>query len=195
MKTNAYLSAALLVFAVSGLAAAAQDTNTNPPPAAAPSVAAPAAATTINGLVYVAQLPTPTQLLKDAEAEGLTIARIDQSPDKLVVVYQYPDGHTRAFAYQPMTSAAPAAPVAPVSSATYTVISTPPPAPNVIYSQPATVIYQQPPTVYYSTRYYDPVWDFWAPLAIGVGIGWSTGGHGHYYHGGGYYGGHHGWHH
>jgi len=50
------------------------------------------------------------------------------------------------------------------------------------------VYYESPSYV----RYYDPAWDFWAPLAIGVGLGWGFGGHGHYY--GGYHGGHHGHH-
>ena len=68
------------------------------------------------------------------------------------------------------------------ANATYTVVSAPPPT--------TTVVYVDPSPVYYSTRYYrsyDPAWDFWAPLTLGVGLGWASGGH-HCWHG---YGGWH----
>ena len=194
------LSAVILAAAVSGTAVFAQN---NAAPAdsstigvsAAPQVAAPVA---INGVVYVEKLPTPTQLMTEAEAEHLTITRMDQSSNRIVVVYQYPDGRSRAFAYSTVPPSANDQVVmaTPVnnSTATYTMISPPsaPPAAGttVVYSQPATrVVYYESPSY---VRYYDPAWDFWAPLAIGVGLGWGFGGHGHYY--GGYHGGHHGHH-
>jgi len=101
MKTSTLFPTVLLALAVSGSMALAQDTSAPAPAAmtiAQPTSPAPAV---INGYVYVAKLPTPTQLLKDAEAEGLTIARMEQSADRMIVVYQYPNGSTRTFAYTP----------------------------------------------------------------------------------------------
>jgi len=186
MKTSSLFPAIFLAAAVSGSIALAQDKPSPAPdaPPPAPVAQASSAPVAINGYVYVAKLPTPTQLLADAEAEGLTIARMDQSADRMVVVYQYADGHTRTFAYMP-ASAQGSAPVtqAPLvtSNATYTVVSVPP---------PPSVVYTSPPPVYYSSRYYrsyDPAWDFWAPLTLGIGLGWVSGGH-HSWHG------HGGWH-
>lgn len=184
--------------ALAGPVAFAQD---NPAPAAPSAGAANVSATPqnaapvpINGFVYVEKLPTPTQLMTEAEAENLTITRMDQSANRIVVVYQYPDGRTRAFAY---TTSAPAGDdqvqlvtPASTSTATYTMVSPPPPPPRrettVVYSEPERVIYYDSPRY---VRYYQPAWDFWAPLAIGVGLGWGFGGHGH----GGFHG--HGGHH
>lgn len=186
MKTSALFPAALLAIAFAGSTALAQE---NPPSAPTPAAAPAAAPITVNGVVYVDKLPTPTALLKDAEAEGLTIARMEQGPDRMVVVYQYSNGTTRAFAYT-TTVTGPSAPVVaqspqPASTATYTLVS----------SQPSTtIVYTQPETVYYEpryVRYYDPVWDGWAPLAIGLGVGlsWHSGYHDCWH------GGHGGWHH
>lgn len=190
MKTYR-LSAALLSAALTGTAGLAQATATPAAPASAPAIVAtaPAAPVAITGYVYVDKLPTPTQLMSQADAEHLTITRMDQTANQIVAVYQYPDGRTRAFAYT-TTEPGGTAP-APASNATYTVV--PPPAntqPTVVYAEPApTVVYYDSPRY---VRYYDPAWDFWAPLAIGVGLGWGFGGHGHY-HGG--FHGHGGWHH
>ena len=190
------LSAVLLAAAVSGTAVFAQtDAVASAAPAAGVTPAPPAPApVAVNGIVYVEKLPTPTQLTAEAEAEHLTITRMDQSASRVVAVYQYPDGRTRAFAYTtvPPTSNDQVVTAAPAntSTATYTMVA-PPSAPSttVVYAQPA------PSVVYYDTpgyvRYYDPAWDFWAPLAIGVGLGCGFGGHG-YYHGG--FHGHGGWH-
>jgi hypothetical protein len=190
------LSAVLVAAAFAGTAAIAQTSPATAAPSPAGVSAAPqnAAPVAINGFVYVDKLPTPTQLTSEAEAEHLTITRMDQSANRIVVVYQYPDGRTRTFAYSTVAptgndqvvTAAPAN----TATATYTMVA-PPPAPTttVVYAQPA------PSVVYYdSPRYvrcYDPAWDFWAPLAIGVGLGWGFGGHGGW-HGG--FHGHGGWH-
>jgi hypothetical protein len=188
MKTTTLLPAVALAAIISGTAGWAQENAAPAPDNANTQVAQPGtpAPTPVNGFVYVAKLPTPTQLLKDAEAEGLTIARMEQGPDRLLVVYQYPNGSSRSFVYT--TSPVSVANAAPLSNqlatATYTVVSPP----------PGTVVYPQPQTVYYApsyVRYYDPAWDFWAPLAVGVGLGWGFGGHG--WHGGWH--GHGGWHH
>jgi hypothetical protein len=189
MKTITLLPAALLAVIVSGIPALAED-NVKPAPApvAAASVAEPAV---IDHVVYLARLPTPAELMKGAEAQATPILRMDQTANQIVVVYQYAGGRTVTFAYTLLSSAGSApAPSAQTSTATYstqTVAVAPAPA--------TTVVYAEPPTVYYSpgyVRYYDPAWDFWAPLAIGVGLGWGFGG----WHGGGWHGGGHGggWH-
>jgi hypothetical protein len=205
MKTKYLIPAVLLAAAVAGSTALAQD---NSGAASTPANAQVAAPTPVNGVVYVEKLPTATQLTKDAESEGLSIVRIDQSAERVLVVYKYPNGTARTFAYTTSEggTAAPtmtqaAAPA--TSAASYTVVSAPQQSPNtVVYASPApTVIYTNPAPVYYApgyATYYDPAWDFWAPLAIGVGLGWGFHGGGYYhggYHGGGWHGGGHGWHH
>ena len=142
----------------------------------------------INHIVYLAKLPTPAELQKGAALQGAVVLRIDQTNDRMVVVYEYSGGRAVTFAFTLLSAAAnyPAATVAPATSASGN-------AATVVYAQPASatqVVYAQPSTVYYTPRYvsyYDPAWDFWTPLALGVGIG-LIGGHGH-----GWYGGH-GWH-
>ncbi|MEI7800229.1 MAG: hypothetical protein EBT98_04965 [Opitutaceae bacterium] len=183
MKTIGLVSSLLLAASLISSSVLAQDN------ASAPASAAPEAPVTLNGVVAVEKLPTPTSLLKDAEAEGLTILRMEQTPDRMIVVYQYPDGSTRAFAYTTTVELAAASPVraATLSKATYTVVAEPAPAPAVVYAQPETIYYTQREPLYYSPRYiraYDPAWDFWTPLAVGVGLGWGFGGH--HSHGGSY---------
>lgn len=197
MKTPSLLTTALLATALAAPFALAQ-TRPAPTPPAAPPAAPEAANVTelppVNHLVYLDKLPTPAALMKEAAAQGTTIQRIDRTSDSVVVIYKYADGHTDTFGYTTLSAAstvdAPAvvsAPPAPPPQ--ITVVSAPPPT--------TTVIYREPPTVYYETRYRyydDPLDHFWAPLALGIGIGWVTGGHGSYYHGhGGYY--HRGWRH
>lgn len=190
MKT-CQLSAALLVAALVGTAGFAQAAATPAAPASAPATVkpAPAAPVAIDGYVYVDKLPTPTQLMSQAEAEHLTISRMDQTSDRIVAVYQYPDGRTRAFAYTTSEPVGTVATAAPAATATYTVV--PPPVatePTVVYAEPApTVVYYESPRY---VRYYDPAWDFWSPFAVGVGLGWGFGDHDHFH--GGYDGGHHG---
>ncbi|MEI7567637.1 MAG: hypothetical protein WCJ10_07345 [Opitutaceae bacterium] len=192
MKTTALFSSFLLAASLVSSSVLAQEN------APAPASAAPLAPVTLNGVVAVEKLPTPTSLLKDAEAEGLTILRMEQTPDRMIVVYQYPDGSTRAFAYTTTVEVAAATPVrsTALSKATYTVVAEPAPAPAVVYAQPETIYYTQREPVYYSPRYiraYDPAWDFWTPLAVGVGLGWGFGGH--QSHGGSYeHGSHRGGH-
>ena len=192
MKITALIPVALLAFTLTGFVARAQE---NGAPATPPTPIA------ISGVVQVQTLPTPPTLLKDAEAEGLTILRMEQSPEKIVVVYQYPNGATRAFAYTTRveTTARVASPVTsalPLSSATYSVVSQAAPI-TIVAAAPTKVVYTQPSTVYYASNsvgYYNPYWYPWAPFAVGVGIGWNYsyyGGHGGYYGGHrGYYNGH-----
>jgi hypothetical protein len=179
MKSTALLRAALLVAALTGLTALAQEMTTAPAPAA--SAPAAPAGPKVDGLVYVAQLPTPAQLIKEASAEGITVSRLEQTAERILVTYQYANGTTRTYAYLPLAAdgTVPAGTPAVVASAT----------PPVVYAEPDRVYYY-PRYV----RYYDPGWDFWAPLAVGVGLGWGFGGHGGY-HGGYHGGGHGGWRH
>ena len=74
MKTIGLVSSLLLAASLISSSVLAQDN------ASAPAPAAPEAPVTLNGVVAVEKLPTPTSLLKDAEAEGLTILRMEQTP-------------------------------------------------------------------------------------------------------------------
>ena len=141
----------------------------------------------IDHVVYLAKLPSPDELMKGAELKATPILRMDQTADRIVVVYQYAGSRTVTFAYTLLSASgsAGAPAVSAASEATYRVVS-PTPAPAG-----TTVVYAQPDTVYYAPRvqYYDPAWDFWTPLAVGIGLGWGFGGHGY----GGWHG-HSGWH-
>jgi len=185
MKRLILLPALLLAAAFSGPLNAAEETA-SPAPAPALDVTEPAV---IDHVVFLARLPTPAELMKGAETQGTPIARMDQTADRILVVYQYAGGRTVTFAYTLLSSAGSA--VAPVSQQSSAANYSLAPAPAT------TVVYTQPDRVYYSpryVRYYDPAWDFWAPFAVGVGFGWLGGHHGGYYggHYGGGYGGHHG---
>jgi hypothetical protein len=134
----------------------------------------------IDHMVYLSFLPEPAELMKDAEASGLKVLRLDKTADKVVVSYQYPDGHTATLGYALLSSAGKGDRVAS-RPAERTVIST--------EREPEIVYVERP----YSTRvvYRDHYDDFWPPLVLGLGLGWATSWHG----GGHYYGGHHGsWH-
>ena len=196
MKNFPQLSAALMIMAVACLPVWADEDNASQAqdPAAGAAVDPVQPVTSepavINRVVYLAKLPTPAELMKGAQVQGIRIRRIDQATDRMVVAYEYSGGRTVTFAYT-LLSAAAEYPVAVTSTG-----SVPAPAGTVVYSQPAPptqVVYGQPTAIYYSSpRYvgyydYDPAWDFWGPLALGVGIGWVG-------HGGGWHGGGHGWH-
>jgi hypothetical protein len=194
MKTITLLSTALLAVAVSSSPALAQNVTTAAPAANA-SMEAPA----VDHVVYLARLPTPGELMQGAEAQHAKIDRMDQSGDRIVAVYSYANGRSVTFAYTLLSA------IATQPNVTFTAAPAPaqvqtvalaPSSVTYVSSQPApTVVYTSPQTVYYApgytyTRYYDPAWDFFAPLAIGVGLGWGW--HGGGWHGGGWHGG--GWH-
>lgn len=190
MKTNTLFAALILTggLAMSASAKADDIVKPSPMPAATESSSDRSSAdepTVIDHVVYLAKLPTPDELVKGADTKGTPILRMDQTSDRIVVVYQYSGGRTVTFAYTLISS-----PNAPTPTASRVV--TPTPAPPV--TRTTTVVYQDPDVVYYEprVRYYDPAWDFWTPLAVGIGLGWGFGGHG--YHGGGWHG-HGGWHH
>lgn len=142
----------------------------------------------VDGLIHVQQLPTTAQLTNDAEAENMTITRMEQSADRIIVTYRYASGNTRTFAYTTVLPVDPDSQTAPPRT-----VTAPPPERSPRY----TVIYTEPEPVYYypryTTRYYDP----WPTFSLGLGFGRSYGSYGgfgyhhrpHYY--GGYRGGHH----
>ncbi len=214
-----HFSAALLLMVITSLSVRAEENVASSADATSASAAVALSGSVtpeppaINHIVYLAQLPSPGELMKGAATQGVTIARIDQTSDRLVVVYEYSGARTVTFAYTLLSAAAnyPTKTVASAAlpstsgSAVATTWTTPD---QVVYAQPASapapqvVYYTEPAPVYYTTRYesyYEP-WDFWAPLALGVGIGligshdhgWHGGGHG--WHGGGCGYGGHGWH-
>ncbi len=133
---------------------------------------------TVSRLVYLPQLPTPANLQKEAAAQGTTILRLDHTDDSVVVIYKYADGRTENVGYTILSPDS-------TTEEKAVVAAPPPPAPQitVVSAPPPTVVYREPTTVYYETRYYDPFDHFWAPLALGIGIGYISGGHGTYYHG------------
>ena len=189
MKTVSSLPATLLALVVASPFAFAQE-NPQPPPVAAPAVSASLTDLPVaNHLVFLAKLPSRAELTKDAQTKGLTITRIDQTADSVVVVYQMADGRKDTIAYTTLSAdnTADETVAAPATPPTQTVVSAGPPTTT-------TVVYREPSTVYYTgpryVRYYDPYPDFWAPLAVGIGIGWLSGGHSHG-HGGGHHGGWH----
>lgn len=192
MKTYSLFAALFLVAGlVTGSSARAEDLAK---PAVGPDQGSVAEPVVIDHVVYLARLPSPDELMRGAELKATPIVRMDQTADRIVVVYQYGGGRTVTFAYTLLSTAGSAQgpAVGQATGADYP-IATPSRAPAV-----TTVIYAEPETVYYAprVRYYDPAWDFWTPFVVGVGLGW-IGGHGH---GGGWHGhdgghGHDGWHH
>lgn len=198
MKTTTLFAALILAAGLATGASAKADEVAQPSPA--PAVTDASAdqnsaeePTVIDHVVYLAKLPTPAELVKGADAKGTPILRMDQTVDRIVVVYQYSGGRTVTFAYTLLSASSRGqAPTVSSNTSTDYRVVTPTPAPPV--TRTTTVVYQDPDVVYYEprVRYYDPAWDFWTPLAVGVGLGWGFGGHGHYY--GGWHG-HGGWHH
>jgi hypothetical protein len=189
MKTSFLVPAALLAAAILSPLALAQNNGTAAPGAA---VSAAPENIAIDHVIYLARLPAPAELVQGAEAQHAKIDRMDQSSDRIVVSYSYANGRTVTFAYtllsaigaQPATTFTTGQPAVGPGAVTYAA------AP----SQPSTVVYTSPQQVYYTpaySTYYDPVWDFWAPLAVGVGLGWGWHGgwHGGGWHGGGWHGG------
>ena len=168
----------LLAVAITGSTVLAQS-NPSAAPAPANTAASPAV---IKQFVYLAKLPTPAELISDAQAQGITVSRIEQNDDRIVVSYQYSDGTSQTYAYKLLSSAGGATATAPAVE-NMTVVSAPPPPPRVVYVEREPVYYSGPRYV----RYYDPVWDFWAPVSLGINLGWHSGGG---YYRSGFSGGH-----
>jgi hypothetical protein len=179
----------LVLFSVAaGTALLAQDyapaptVTANPPPSS--SAAAPSS-TPVDGLIHVQKLPTSAQLTADAEAEGMTVTRMEQYSDRIIVTYRYASGNTRTFAY---TTALPENPETTTSSTTRVVTTVPAPAPNY------TVIYSEPAPVYYYPRYYSSYDPYWPRTSLSIGLGFGRG-FGGYYGPSRYYGSHGHWRH
>jgi hypothetical protein len=149
-----------------------------------------------NHTVYLSFLPKASDLAQDAKINGLTILRIDELPDRVIVSYQYPNGTTATLGYallgsKPPSAVSPPSSGAAQSTARYTVSDK---SPEIVYvERPSTtrVVYYNDPYPYYSS--------YWAPMTVGFGLGWSTAYYGSYYrpypyygyYGGYYRGGHH----
>jgi hypothetical protein len=173
MKTNPFFAAVVLSTAFLASGAVAQTSDQTPPPAATATVASPTPAP--NTIIYIPQLPNPTELANAAAAQGLVIEKIVQTSAQIIVVYKYANGQTNTVAYQLL-------PVAGTAPATTTTV-VPATATTIVPATTATIVYASPSPAYYYDPYpyYSP-WPWFAPVAFSVGIG---------YHGG--WGSHGGW--
>jgi hypothetical protein len=172
MKTNLFFAAVVLSTAFLATGAVAQTSDQTTPPAATATTVSPTPAP--NVIIYIPQLPNPTELANAAAAQGLAIEKIVQTSAQIIVVYKYANGQTNTVAYQ-LLPAAGAAPVAPATTTT------------VVPAATTTVVYASPAPAYYDDPYYSMwPWPWFAPVSFRVGIGYT-------YHGGGYgfrHGGH-----
>ena len=140
----------------------------------------------IDHMVYLSFLPEPEDLMADAKANGLTILRLDKTADRVVVSYQYPDGHTATLGYALLDAA----------RNTDRVRERP-----VVVERPVRVVTEDPEVVYVERPYtrtrviYRERDDFWLPLTLGLGIGYISGHHSHHHHYPRYYRGHSRWRH
>jgi len=106
--------------------------------------------------VYVAQLPTPTELINAAGAQQMSVDKIEQRSDQVTAVYHSANGQTSTVIYMPLPANEAAAAAAPAASATHST--------TVIYGTPA----------YAPAPYYYP-WGWYPPVSIGFGFGWRGG--------------------
>jgi hypothetical protein len=179
MKTFSYFAAAMFSAACLGSVVLANDQGIGAPVDPATLASTPV----IDHVVYLAHLPAPADLSKAASSQGSSIVRMDETGDHIVVVYQYTSGKTVTFAYT-LLSAAPAAPTEnlhvealPAEAHQMTTTTVAQPSTTVVYAT-------APAPAYYTSAYYSPFWNFWAPVAVGIGLSYA-------WYGGGYY---HGWH-
>ena len=139
-------------------------------------------------LVYLSQIPSAASLMKTAAAEGLTVAKIDQTSGETIVTYKYPDGRINTVSYQvlPAGEAGATAMVAPAANAVP--VPTAAPATTIVYQTATPDAYYAPSYYAYGPGYYP--WGWYAPVGISLGFGF---GHGYWGHGGyrgGFRGGH-----
>lgn len=122
----------------------------------------------VDHMVYLSFLPEPAELMADAKASGLTVLRLDQMADKVIVTYKYPDDHTATLGYMLLSTKDKSARVKRT-----TVVETRPVEREVVYVE----------RPYTRTRvvYRDPWDDFWPPLVLGFGIGYVSGHHSHWH--------------
>ena len=153
MKTNKVIFTAALAAAVLTTAALAQNAAPAPSPAA-------------NEIVYVPQLPSPSDLTGAASAQGLSVVKIDQTSDGITATYRTSTGQMSVISYKPI-SAAEAGGVgpAPAQASGPAVAST-------------TVVYDGPGPYYYPAYGYYP-WGWYPPVSVRLGFGFV-------FHGGGF---------
>jgi hypothetical protein len=128
----------------------------SPSQAAAPAPGTAAPAPTI---VYVQRIPTATELISAANAQHMTVYRIEQSGSQITAVYRFANGRLNIITYMPLPeneAAAAGAPAAPAPAST-----------TVVYSTPAPAYYPYYP--YYG--YYPYGW--YPPVAIRLGFGFG----------------------
>src|ERR1035437_9950889 len=95
MKSNKIIFTASLAAAALSAGAWAQPANVSTPP---------------SEVIYLPQLPTPADLSQGAAAHGQTLGRIEQTGNRVIAVYNGPNGQTLTVDYEllPTQTAAPA---------------------------------------------------------------------------------------
>lgn len=162
MKTSKLAAAAILAAAAFSTGAFAQSPAANPP--SGPGAPAP------DRIVYVPQMPTVAELAGAAKAQGLAVARIEQTADSVTVVYAAPNGQATTVVYHPISAAESEGVPVPQPGA---------PAPGTPAPAATAVVYQSPGYYYpYPYAYYP--YGYWPPVAIGLRFGWG-------FHGGGWH--------
>ena len=142
----------------------------------------------VDHYVYLNFLPKASELAQDAKINGLTILRLEEYPDHLIVSYHYPDGHEATLGYALLGTdvghpqAVQNHPANTQSTTHYTVAAR---DPEVVYVDRGYPYYP-----YYGYPYY---YGYGYPVTVGIGFGWYGGYYGHSH--GGYYGGYHGGYH
>ncbi len=158
----------LLLFIASGLSLGAQ--------AQAPAAVLPE----VDHWVYLSELPDPAELTQSAAANGLTVQRLDQTADAVVITYKYSDGVVGTMGYKLLsavrTSDRVVARVQPPSRAVYTQGDT---TTVVVKDDPEIIYVEREPRTRVVYRERD---DFWLPLTLGLGIGYVTGHHSHHHY-------------
>lgn len=167
----------LLILLAMGAGAAAR---------AADAAAATATTPEIDHMVYLSFLPRPDEIMADAKASGLTVLRLEQMAERVVVTYRYPDGRVATLGYARLDATGSGAAMASRPTVYDDDV--------VVERRTRTIVRDEPEVIYverpYGTRvvYRDRWDDFWLPLTIGLGVGYISGHHHHYpvYHRGWY---------
>lgn len=140
------------------------------------------APSSVDHYVYLSFLPEASELQADAKKNGLEILRLDKTAETVVVTYRYPNGTTATLGYKKLDAASAADRVIAREQATeYSQPTRTVERVETVYSQPSTdVVYVERPS---TTYVYRDTWnDFWAPLTIGLGVGYVSGHYSHHHH-------------
>lgn len=176
MKTNSIITAVVFTTTLFATGAVAQTTaqttaapvapTTTPAAIVAPASPMPAP----NSIIYIPRLPTPAELSNAAAAQGLTIAKMEQTSDHITVVYQYSNGQTNTISYQLLSAAGVAtAPGTPAPAAVTAMVP----------ASTTTVVYPDAGYYYYDPFYYPWGWPWYAPVSLSLGFGYGHFGYGH----------------